>query len=86
MNDEKKYCGRGDHWVSVSEFWRDRSRPDGLQNWCNQCRLEWDAEYKQTPAGRATQERYEKSKKRAASRKRRNKKRREEYRDAKNDG
>ena len=43
---------------------------DGLQAWCKPCRTEYQAEYRQTPAGKATTAKYNKSEKSRAKNKR----------------
>jgi hypothetical protein len=35
---DRKVCGSCSRTLSVSNFWRDRARPDGLQNACKDCR------------------------------------------------
>lgn len=36
--DNRKRCPRCDHWLPLWEFSRDRSKADGLQSWCKNCK------------------------------------------------
>lgn len=36
--DDRKLCGSCSSWRPLAEFHRDRARPDGLHNFCKDCR------------------------------------------------
>ena len=44
--EKQKRCCKCKKTKQVSEFHRDRSKKDGLQNWCMSCRRKWRAKYR----------------------------------------
>lgn len=50
IDPNKKVCTRcwGDP-KPVSEFYKNRSRPDGLSVWCKECNNNWQRKYRKKP-------------------------------------
>jgi hypothetical protein len=64
---KEKHCGGCDETKSVSEFSKCRSKKDGLQSRCKKCRRELASNYRQSAAGKQTEQRYWRSDRHKAS-------------------
>jgi hypothetical protein len=53
-----KRCSKCGETKPLSEFFRNKSRKDGFQNWCKTCVKKADKAYKQTEAGKASNRRH----------------------------
>ena len=54
-----KRCTRCNQWKDASEFYKDRSKRDGLKSHCKTCHEAYKRGYRATPAARLLQERRE---------------------------
>jgi len=63
LNDEtmNKYCAKCRAVKDVSEFYKEKSRNDGLQHWCKDCVGKVSALRGKTPAAREIMKKYNKS-------------------------
>lgn len=67
---ENKVCPKCSNMKDISQFHRDKTRPDGHQIYCKECLLGMSYEYIKSDVGKATQKRYHVSNKgRLSSRK-----------------
>jgi len=57
MARKKKTCTKCCETKYLSEFYKDRSRPDGHCGWCKNCQFEHQREYQKTLAGKQVQAR-----------------------------
>lgn len=52
-----KWCARCESEKPTDQFYKNRSRPDGLSGYCAECKKELARKYQRTPAGREVQRR-----------------------------
>jgi hypothetical protein len=52
---EQKRCTKCGETKPLSEFYRNKRKPDGRHSWCKACMREYQAKYNQTAKGRESQ-------------------------------
>lgn len=57
-----KRCCRCKEWKELSEFFKDRTKPDGFDYRCKKCLIDKSKKYRQTEDGKATYTKYNNSK------------------------
>ena len=55
---ELKRCCHCKEWLPKSQFWSNRSFPDGLSHLCRDCATEAIHKYQHTPKGKKSRKRY----------------------------
>lgn len=72
METQTKHCPRCSQDKPMTEFGRNRSRPDGLQSWCKKCTRAYMADYRDKANYRASVREYDRSPKGRAAHRRYN--------------